>query len=113
MSPIKTLTDMPVLKMVAVVLSLVGTVGGFIWAAEEHFLSEAEAGVTMKLMQQSIEMRITESEHRVKMIQYDGLSDRYWRLREIVTRDPNNEAAREELREVTIKRDNLRRELGL
>lgn len=102
-----------IFKIAIAAITTIAALGGSIVAVDNYFMSEAEAAQSLGQIQKSFELQIQQQQKQMKMMQYDFLTEQYYKQKRYVQEHPQDLEAQEELNYIIQKRNNLRRDLGL
>ena len=113
MSPIQTIKKLPTyIKYGASVLTVLFSLAGGLWALEDRYVSEQEAASSLTLFNQKITQDFQQVELRILTIQYDNLTESYYKYKRLIRENPNDTELLQEFEEIKNKRSELKIEIN-
>lgn len=101
------LADIPNwIKTGTAIIGFVAAVVGAVIAAEDRYVTQQEAA-------QTLEQFRGQQTQQFNVIRYDFMEERYYKMKQYVREHPTDAEAQAELKALEMKREDLRKELGL
>ena len=100
------------MKLAGVVLSILITFAGALYAVEDRYVTQEEAATSLQNFNNAIKKDLVNIELQILYNSLDNVNDQYYKLRRLIQESPSDPYLNDEFRRIKERRKNIQEKIN-